>query len=401
MNSWRLKRSRDRVEEAATGVRRMATNEEAGSEAPLPISQRPALEADLAVISASGVLSAIHEAKRSGMILYRQRQQEKRIYLEAGEVIFASSNQAVDRLGECLLRSGAINLEELRDAERAFNPSDRFGRVLVERGILTPRELWNGVRNQTEEIVRSLFVVPGGRCWFWEGEIRPDNVVRLSLETGRLISEGQQRGAELRRFLTVLDDPRVQLAQTHTGAEPTLAGSERAIHAALGTGRSFAAVCEELGLDPESAARSVQLLRLVGAVKLMRLAENARVVAADPSLALRAEAFGKLISVLTSELATADGNRSIDTRLARELHEVAGRFPALLAGTELAPSGGIDASLLGERAALLPDEGGEVLASALGELVSYLEFELMNHPNVADPGALLRSLEPLRRATAE
>ena len=124
-------------------------------------------------------------------------------------------------------------------------------------------------------------------------------------------------------------------------------------------------------------------------------------MAADPSLALRAEAFGKLISVLTSELATADGNRSIDTRLARELHEVAGRFPALLAGTELAPSGGIDASLLGERAALLPDEGGEVLASALGELDSYLEFELMNHPNVADPGALLRSLEPLRRATAE
>ncbi len=378
----------------------MATDEEAGFEAPLPISRPSALEADLAVISASGVLSAIHEANRSGMILYRQRQQEKRIYLENGEVIFASSNQAVDRLGECLLRSGAINLEELRDAERAFNPSDRFGRVLVERGILTPRELWNGVRNQVEEIVRSLFAVPGGRCWFWEGEIRPDNVVRLSLETGRLISEGQQRGAELRRFLTVLDDPRVQLAQTGAGAEPTLAGSERAIHGAVGVGRSFAEVCTELELDRESAARSVQLLRLVGAVKLMRLPEHARVVVEDPALTARSEAFAKLIAVLVGEVATADGDRSVDARLARELHEVAGRFPALLAGVEIAAGGGVDAAEVAERAAQLPDSGADVLTAALGELVSYLEFELMNHPNVADPGALLRSLEPLRRAAA-
>jgi hypothetical protein len=39
-----------------------------------------------------------------------------------------------------------------------------------------------------------------------------------------------------------------------------------------------------------------------------------------------------------------------------------------------------------------------VPAAALGEMVTYLEFELMNHPKVADPAGFLRGLAPLRRA---
>jgi hypothetical protein len=369
-------------------------------EAALPVDAAAALVADLAVLPAAGMLSAIHDAKRSGLVLFRQRQHEKRVYLDAGEVIFASSNQAVDRLGECLLRSGAITLDELRAAERTFQVGDRFGRVLVECGVLTPRELWNGVRNQVEEIVRSLFAAPTGRLWFWEGEIRPDNVVRLSLETARLISEGQQRCAELRRFLTVLDDPRVQLAQTGLAASPSLAESERAIYDSVQAGRAFADVVAELAVDRESAARSVQLLRLVGGVKLMRLPEHAPTPPRDPVLVARAEALVKLITAMAAEISAADCDRSVRARLARELHDVAGRFPALLAGVEIAEDGeALEAAALAERASRLPDEGGDVLAAALGELVTYLEFELMNHPKVGDPGGFLRGLEPLRRAT--
>ena len=372
-----------------------------GLEGALPADAEPALVADIAVLPAAGVLSAIHDAKRSGLVLYRRRGHEKRVYLDAGEVVFASSSEAVDRLGECLLRSGAITLDELREVERNFKPGDRFGRALVESGVLTPRELWNGVRNQVEEIVRSLFSSPAGRLWFWEGDIRPDNVVRLSLETARLIAEGQQRCAELRRFLTVLDDPRVQLSQTGIAASPSLAESERAIYQAVRTGRPFAAVVAELQVDRESAARSVQLLRLVGAVKLMRLPEAAPAPPRDPQLTARAEALVKLITAMAGEVARAEGNREVRGRIARELHDVAARFPALLAGIEIADEGDLlDAGVLADRAARLPDEGGDVLAAALGEVVAYLEFELMNHPNVADPAELMRSMESLRRAAA-
>jgi hypothetical protein len=369
--------------------------------AALPIATPPALTADLGVLSAAGLLSAIHERRRSGLALFRYRDQEKVVYLEAGEVIFASSNQTVDRLGECLLRTGAIKLADLEEAEREFQPGDRFGRVLVERGILTPRELWNGVRSQVEEIVRSLFSLPEGRMWFWDGEIRPDNVVRLSLETSRLIVEGQQRCAELRRFLGVLDDPRVQLAQTSGAARPNLAGSERSIFAAVGAGRAFREVVAELRLDAESAARSVQLLRLVGALKLMRLSEAPPAEHASAALRAKSEAFAKLIGAMTGAIAEAEGDRAIDARLSRQLHELSSRHPALLAGASLSESGGIDATAFAERAAKLPETAEDALAAALGELVAYLEFELINHPKLKDAQGFLAALEPLRRAIAE
>ena len=97
---------------------------------------------------------------------------------------------AVDRIGESLVRSGTLSLEALRLAERSFAPGVRFGKVLVELGHVSPRELWHGVKFQVEEIVRSLFSYTDGAVYFFDGEVKPDNVVRLSLPTERLVAEG-------------------------------------------------------------------------------------------------------------------------------------------------------------------------------------------------------------------
>ena len=365
-----------------------------------PSQGLPALRADLRALPLAPVLNALHEAGRSGLLQFTHRDHRKWIYLYRGEVVFAASNQRVDRLGECLLRAGVITLEQLREAEQSYTPPDRFGKALVERGFLTPRELWNGVKYQVEEIVRSLFAMPGGTVWFWEGELQPDNVVRLSLETRRLVAEGIQRSQELKKFLSVLDDPCVRLARS-AGFDEKLAGAERAIAEAIGTERSFAEVCAALHLDRESAARSVQLLRLVGAVKLMRLSRPATAAPPDPGsdqeLRARATALAKLVAELASRVAEADGDASGAERLARLLDDATARFPALLTGVRLGPGGTLDPEVLAARASKLPDDREETLSCAVGELVAYLEFEIMNHPRIHDPASILRELGPLRR----
>jgi hypothetical protein len=373
----------------------------------------PSLRFDLAVLPLAAVLNTVHDARRSGLLRYSWREHEKTVYLHRGEVVFASSNQRVDRLGECLLRAGVISLEQLREAERCFSRSERFGKVLVERGFLTPRELWNGVKYQVEEIVRSLFAMPGGTVCFWEGEVQPDNVVRLSLETGRLVSEGIQRSAELRKFLAVLEDGRVRLAGVD-GFNDTLAGSERAIADAIGAERAFGEVCEVLDVDRESAARSIQLLRLVGAVKLMRLPEPAGVLdesdltqADDEELRLRVGAMVKLLSEMRERVAAADGDAEgadngdspaeVNERLARVLDDATGRFPALLTGISLNAAGSLDPDVLVDRALKLPGDREEQLIGSLGELIAYLEFEIKNHPSIDEPDEMLAGLESLRR----
>jgi hypothetical protein len=324
------------------------------------------------------------------------------VYLHRGEVVFASSNQMVDRLGECLLRAGVISLEQLRDAERCFEPPERFGKVLVERGFLTPRELWSGVKYQVEEIVRSLFAYSAGTAHFFDGDVQPDNVVRLALPTRRLVEEGVQRAEELRKFLTVLDSPRVQLAVVRDSHIP-LARSERQLVEAIAAEPCFAPLCDTLGLERESAARSIQLLRLVGAIKLVRSesdfpAEGGGDLEAGVVERVResVERFAKLIGVLAGPLAAAEGEAPVAQRLARTLEEAAGRFPELLSGAALGPGPSLPVEPLVQRALRLASEREEQVAAALLELVSYLEFELKNHPDIADADAILAAAAPLR-----
>jgi hypothetical protein len=367
----------------------------------------PALRADLAVLPLADVLGAIHAAGRSGILSFRYLDQRKSVYLHRGEVVFAASSQRVDRLGECLLRAGVITLEQLREAERCYEPPGRFGKVLVERGFLTPRELWSGVKYQVEEIVRSLFSSPGGIVSFFEGDAQPDNVVRLSLETRRLVAEGIQRRDELRKFLTVLEDPRVRLASVE-GFSGQLAGNERAIVDAIGGQRPFRDLCRALSFDRESAARSIQLLRLVGAVKLLRatpetpyLDERDLEAPDDEALRQRVARLTKLVSGLAAPLLRLEGEEALGGRLERVLDDATGRFPALLTGMAFGPGATLDPDLLAARALKLPGDREEQLVSALAEIVAYLEFEVKNHPAIEDPDALLAGVAGLRGALAE
>jgi hypothetical protein len=274
--------------------------------------------------------------------------------------------------------------------------------VLVERGFLTPRELWNGVKYQVEEIVRSLLLYRAGRVCFYEGDVQPDNVVRLALPTRRLVAEGVQRGEELRKFLKVLESDRVELSATK-GGEGSLARSERALLEALREESRFAPLCERLGVEPEAAARSVQLLRLMGAVKLVRVQAPPAFVGegdldAEAADRLRESVarFAKLIGALVAPIAAAEGADGIRERLGRTLEEVAGRYPSLLAGVSLGASASLDPEPVIERALRLQGDREEQVATALGELVAYLEFEIKNHPVIMEPDRLLAGLAGLR-----
>ena len=365
-------------------------------------TDEPALVADLASFSPVEVFAWLERTARSGLVHFHHGEQAKAVWLHRGEVVFAASNQMVDRLGECLLRAGVLNLEQLREAERCFVPPARFGKVLVERGFLTPRELWNGVKYQVEEIVRSLLLLRVGRVTFFEGDAQPDNVVRLALPTRRLVAEGVQRAEELRKFLKVLESERVELA-AGVANDGNLARSERALLEAVRSESRFGPLCEKLGVEPEAAARSVQLLRLMGAVKLVRsraepafLGESDLDGEAAERVRETAVRLAKLLGELVAPIVAVEGAAGVRERLARTLDDVAGRFPALLSGVELGERATLDPEPLIERALRLPGEREELVAGALGELVAYLEFELKNHPGIEDPDGLLADLAPLR-----
>ncbi len=78
------------------------------------------------------------------------------------------------------------------------------------------------------------------------------------------------------------------------------------------------------------------------------------------------------------------------------LGDTAQRYPELLKGVRLGPGGGLDPEELSNRALRLPGDRVRTVTDAMGELVSYIEFELRNHPRIQEPEHFLEAVEGLR-----
>ena len=63
---------------------------------------------------------------------------------------------------------------------------------------------------------------------------------------------------------------------------------------------------------------------------------------------------------------------------------------------QVGPAGVLAPDELTERALRIPGDRERKVRFALGELVSYLEFELLNHPKINEPEEFLEGVEELR-----
>lgn len=381
----------------ATAGRAILLERGDGQGAAVPWDRDLVLSCDVRAFPLADLLSLIHGAGKSGFLLFQCDREEKAIYLSRGEVVFAESNLSTDRLGATLLRAGLIDQGQLELAESRYHQMTRFGKIVVELGMLTPRDLWNGVKQQVEEIVRSLFSYTGGWVHFWEGEIEPDNVVRLSLPTNRLIGEGLARRDELLRYLAMLEDGRTRIARCSETRTPA-SDNERAILAALANEDQFARVAYESGLDPRTAARTLQFLQLTGHVVISQEApaERKEGEADDDAVREAAAIHAQLIFELSAPLIALDGAAEVAERLNRILEESAANGRALLESIRFDERATLDPEVLAHRALRLPGDRLVALDEALGEVVAYLEFELRNHPRIEDCALYLEAVDPLR-----
>lgn len=367
----------------------------------VPADCQLVLSVDLQAFALPDVLGWLHAGGRSGLLHCAHGEHAKWVWFHRGEVVFAASNQRIDRLGHSLVRAGAISFESMREAERRYRANGRFGKTLVECGLLTPRELWAGLQRQVEEIVRSLFSYTTGWLCFWDGDVQPDNVVRLALPSRKLVDEGIRWRAELRRFVGALAGARVRLEAVGE-RRASLAGAERALFDALAEEAAFVPLCRRLDLDAQTCARMIQLLHRDGAIRIHQIEEDPdrtqRVLRNDAAEQLRSQVQDavKLLGELAAAIEAVEAGDRLRERFAGMIEEVAGRFPGLLSGIRVDRGAVLDPEQLIERAlALPPDRRGDV-RDALAALADYLEFEVKNHPSIADSEGVLNSVEALR-----
>ncbi len=112
------------------------------------------------------------------------------IYFSEGRIIYASSSDPDMGLGEVLLRSGELNLQQYSQAmERMVTPR-RIGSLLVDLGYLKPEELSRAAERQACAIVLNAMSYRTGSYTIEFTSNFPEEIIALPLSTDRLILDG-------------------------------------------------------------------------------------------------------------------------------------------------------------------------------------------------------------------
>jgi curved DNA-binding protein CbpA len=147
------------------------------------------------------LLRMLQRKEMTGILNLYRNDLDKSIYLKGGEIIFATSKYADDRLGEMLLKLGKITFSQFEASVALLKGSGkRLGTILVEQGFLTPKDLFSGVTFQVKEIILSLFTWIDGNYRFTPGPLPSEELITLKMSTANLILEGIRRIADWTRL---------------------------------------------------------------------------------------------------------------------------------------------------------------------------------------------------------
>jgi hypothetical protein len=151
------------------------------------------------------ILATVNRYGVPGVLEVAQGDVVKRVYLLDGDIIFATSTDRNESLGDFLVSSGEITKEELQQSsdELAASPGARHGEIIVKMGFLDREKLGAAVRRQVQAILWSLFNMTEGQVSFKVGRAKDDEVFKIKVPTARAIVAGCRR----------IEDPKIITAR--------------------------------------------------------------------------------------------------------------------------------------------------------------------------------------------
>jgi Domain of unknown function (DUF4388) len=244
-------------------------------------SSKSLFRGDLAQVPLPEMLVTIHRYRVPGFVECQRDDETKRIYIDEGNIIFATSSNIADSLGDRLVASGRITRAQYDESVarlRASKGAKRQGAILVEMRAIEPKDLFVSVREQVQEIVWSVFQWDRGTVAFEPGRDKQLEFIKLNIPT---------RQAVLRGVRTIAD-PRVVIGRL---------GTKTTVHKRLDDA-DFSQL--SLGSDEENLLAHVDGRRaLVDLTRIAPLpaAENAKILYAFFALRLIGVKEQKLIKV--------------------------------------------------------------------------------------------------------
>ncbi len=182
------------------------------------MSDDQTLRGSLEDASLPAILRPIVRDKQTGVLRITRGAVVKTVYVSEGRLIFATSTDTDDRLGEMLLRKGNITYRALEESVLGIKVGKRQGTILVESGAIRSKDLIEGVMEQVQEIIYGLLSWREGHYEFVPGSLPSREVIVLRMSTADLILEGIRRvtsWSRIRQGVGALDQRYALAADAH------------------------------------------------------------------------------------------------------------------------------------------------------------------------------------------
>ena len=229
---------------------------------------KPVYQTDIANTPLPEILVTIHRYKAPGTIECRRGNELKEIFLDRGQIIFATSNQVRDSLGDKLLREGKISHEQYEESvRRLVSTGKRQGTILTEMNVIASEQLFESLREQILDVVWSVFSWDAGSVSFTPGRQKQQEFVKIDIPIPKAILQGVRRVPDPRPLVARLGNKTTILARTENAVEElTLDDNEQRLLEAC-NGKN--ALVDLFSIGPLSAANNARILYAFVALQLV------------------------------------------------------------------------------------------------------------------------------------
>lgn len=216
------------------------------------------------------MLNRIYSARLTGKLQLVFGRVEKQLFFSSGQLVFATSCDRQDSLGEMMLRAGALNQRDFEEASSLVETGQRFGSAIVEIGVCSVEVVVGWVQRQLAQITASVLDYPACRYYFFsslENNVVPE--IGIAVPLGKLLLEAVRRANDLPLehlaedadlWVDLSPDPLLRYQAVD------LDESEQLLLAAISKAVSAKDLFSQGGLSKPKAARALYALLVLGVI---------------------------------------------------------------------------------------------------------------------------------------
>jgi hypothetical protein len=174
-------------------------------------SARPrcVLAGDLSAFPIADFVAFVHQTRLSGLLTVSAAGVDREVIFKDGEVRAAHSTASGERIGQVALRLGHVTGEQLAQAAGLGRP---FGKVLVDKGFISPSDLWKCLHEQVTTVFHAILLSREGVFTVVDGSDH-DATASLAVNTQALLMDGVRRIDEMALFRARIPGPQSFLRQ--------------------------------------------------------------------------------------------------------------------------------------------------------------------------------------------